>query len=70
MTDIAAPAIGGRTVEGERFPYLSHRSVADIAREPGDLFCAPDRVSTVPILHGFGTSNCWMFLFIIPGGSQ
>lgn len=66
MSPVAAAAIGGV----ESFPFLSHRTVAEIASEPRDLFCTPDHVSTVPILHGFGTDNCWQFLFIIPGDGR
>lgn len=64
MSPVAAPAIVTRT-----FPF-QHRTLAEIDCEPGDLFCTPDHVSTVPIVIGFGTPDCWEFRFIIPGDGR
>lgn len=50
------------------FPFLSHRTVAEIAAECGPPCLTPDRISTVPIVEGpLGSPDCWQFLFVIPG---
>jgi hypothetical protein len=69
MSELAASAIVTTTHGG--FPYLSHRTVAEIPGECADgLFCTLDRVSSVPILHGFGTPDCTDFRFIISGAQR
>ena len=60
---------GARAATGG-FPY-PHRTVAELPACAAQALCLTlDRVSTVPIVEGFGTDNCWQFLFIIPGDRQ
>lgn len=49
------------------FPWLSHRTVAETSSPADSLCLTPDRISTVPIIHGPWPHDCWQFLFVIPG---
>jgi hypothetical protein len=69
-TGVLARRLGGTSsgMHAAGFPYL-HRTVAEVGI-PGGACIKPDHVSSVPILEGYGTDDCWQFRFIIPGERQ